>query len=194
MTVLLLILLVIVLLVVLGVGVFAFALARSSKSAGASGASIAGVGVVVPGSWAGSHDPEARLHRRVRDAVTALDATIGTSGIAQIDERARLMVSAQELDQRLVTIWALPAAAKPQPLAEVERGVAALESGAASVALSSSDGAAGRAQEAADSIGGYAPVSPPPVSTPPAPPVPDITPQQPAERRDRRDPPSSLAE
>ncbi|MCF8608610.1 hypothetical protein L5G28_00300 [Gordonia sp. HY285] len=191
MTVLLVVVLVIVLLAVLGGGAFAFALVRSSKSA-PSGAAIGGVGVVVPKSWAGSHDPEARLHRRIRDAVAALDATIGTSGIAQIDDRARLMVSAQELDQRLVTIWALPAAARAQPLAEVEHGVAALESAAASVALSSSDGAVGRAQDAAGSLGGYAgeaPASPPQV----VPPVPDITVQQPAERRDRRDPPSNLA-
>lgn len=187
MTVIGILLLVIVLLVLIGAGVFVFALARSSKSTMTANAAIPGVDVAVPASWGGSHDPEARLHRRIRDAVAALDATLGTSGIAQIDDRARLMVSAQELDQRLVTIWALPATAKARPLAEVEQGVAALESAATSVALEPGDGAVGRTQDAAGLVGDQA-------KPPTTPPVPDVTPPEPAEGPDRRDPPSSLAE
>ncbi|MGO3327381.1 hypothetical protein [Gordonia sp. (in: high G+C Gram-positive bacteria)] len=187
MTTVAILLLVIVLLVVIGAGVFVFSLARSSKSAMAANAAIPGVDVAVPASWGGSHDPEARLHRRIRDAVRALDDTIGMSGVAQIDDRARLMVSAQELDQRLVTIWSLPASAKQQPLAEVEDAVAALEASAASVALEPGDGAVRRAQ---DTAGGIADRAAPPT----APPVPDVTSQQPAERHDREDPPSNLAE
>lgn len=182
MTVLLLAALVVVLLVVMGIGVFVFALARSSKAKAVASATIPGVDVAVPASWAGSHDPEARLHRRIRDAVAALDATIGTSGVAQIDDRAKLMVSAQELDQRLVTIWALPKQAKPQPLAEAEQGVAALESAATAVALAPGDGAVGRVRDAADGIGRYA--------TPPE--VPNPIPDQPA--ADRREPPTGIAE
>ena len=186
------VLLLIALFVLIGAGVFVFALARSSKSGSSkeglsTSAAIPGVDVAVPASWGGSHDPEARLHRRIRDAVNALDATIGMSGIAQIDDRARLMVSAKELDERLVTIWSLPASAKPQPLAEVEQGVAALESAAASVALEPGDGAVERTKDTAGGIGDRA-------APPTVPPVPDVTSQQPAERRDREDPPSSLAE
>ncbi|MCF8604033.1 hypothetical protein L5I01_11760 [Gordonia sp. HY442] len=198
MTVIGIVLLLIALFVLIGAGVFVFALARSSKSGSSkeglsTSAAIPGVDVAVPASWGGSHDPEARLHRRIRDAVSALDATIGMSGmsgmsgIAQIDDRARLMVSAKELDERLVTIWSLPASAKPQPLAEVEQGVAALEAAAASVALEPGDGAVERTKDTAGGIGDRA-------APPTVPPVPDVTSQQPAERRDREDPPSSLAE
>ncbi|MCF8571104.1 hypothetical protein L5G32_12580 [Gordonia sp. HY002] len=192
MTVIGIVLLLIALFVVIGAGVFVFALARSSKSGSSkeglsTSAAIPGVDVAVPASWARSHDAEARLHRRIRDAVAALDATIGMTSVGQIDDRAQLMVSARELDERLVTIWSLPAPSKTQPLAEADQGVAALESAASSVALESGDGAVGRAQDAAAGIGGQA-------APPAVPPVPDVTPPQPAEPRDRKDPPSSLAE
>lgn len=35
---------------------------------------IPGVPTNAPASWAGSHDPEARMHRRLRDALAALRA------------------------------------------------------------------------------------------------------------------------
>ncbi|GAA4682573.1 hypothetical protein [Gordonia humi] len=165
MTVLVLVILLVLALVVAGVGLFAFALARSSKKTMVQNAVIPGVAVAVPAEWGGSHDPEARLHRRIRDAVAALDATIGMTGVDQIDVRARLMVSAQQLDERLVAIWSLPRQARQAPLAEVESGVAALESEAAAVASSSDD-----------ALGGY-------VSPPAMPPVRDITDPAPDQRR-----------
>ena len=180
-----LIVLIVAVLVIAGLGgAFAFALMNSSKKTLAANAAIPGVDVVVPESWGGSHDPEARLHRRIRDAVRALDATIASTTAAQIDDRARLLVSAHELDERLVAIWSLPAAAKPAALAEVEQGVAALEAAAAQTALSASDGAVGRVPSGGSSG----------VEIPPLPQVPDVTPPQPAEREDRREPPSSLAQ
>lgn len=172
-TILILIVVALVVFLVIG-GVFAIALARSAKKQLAASASIPGIDIAVPASWAGSHDPEARLHRRIRDALAALDATAGRSGAAEIDDRARLFVSASELDERLVAIWSLPANAKPGPLAEVERGVQALESGAQTVALSSGDGAVGRAEATAEHIDRFsrpAPAAPPnlpPVAEPPA--------------------------
>ncbi|QRY61921.1 hypothetical protein JVX90_16165 [Gordonia sp. PDNC005] len=153
---------------------FAVALARSGKKSQAAATHIPGVDVVVPASWAGSHDPEARLHRRIRDAAKALDATIGNADVAQLDERARLLLTARELDQRLVTIWALPANAKADPLAAVERGISEFEEAAAATTL--------------------APGLDSGLSAPPTlPPIPPLPPQ-PAERRDRPEPPAGLAQ
>jgi len=153
---------------------FAVALARSGRKSQAAAIHIPGVDVSVPASWAGSHDPEARLHRRIRDAAKALDATIGNADVTQLDERARLLITARELDQRLVTIWALPANAKADPLAAVDRGISDFEKAAASITLAPGLDAG--------------------LSTPPTlPPIPPLPPQ-PAERRDQPEPPAGLAQ
>ncbi|GEE00022.1 hypothetical protein nbrc107696_04680 [Gordonia spumicola] len=155
---------------------FGVALARSGTKAQAQGARIPGVDVVVPVSWAGSHDPEPRLHRRIRDAAAALDKTIGMADVAQLDERARLLVTAQELDQLLVTISTLPANAKAEPLARAEAQVAQFERDAAAIA----------AAPGLDAGLGYAP---------PSPPLPPLPRQEPAPRRDDTpEPPAGLAQ
>ena len=111
------------------------ALASGSLKASRKSAAIPGVDVSVPKEWTLGHDPEARLHRRVAAAVSALDDTIGQAGVADLESRARLMNDAADIDRTLVTIWSLPRTAKPAALAEVEPRVAALESAATTQAL-----------------------------------------------------------
>ncbi|ALG86011.1 hypothetical protein [Gordonia phthalatica] len=111
------------------------ALALGSVKASRKNAAIAGVDVTVPQEWALGHDPEARLHRRIAAAVSALDDTIGQAGVADLELRARLMNDAADLDRTLVSIWSLPRDAKPAALADVEPRVAALESAATQQAL-----------------------------------------------------------
>lgn len=121
---------------VLGGGIaIALMLARSSQQAQKRSATIPGIDVVVPQEWALGHDPEARLHRRIAAVVSSLDGTIGRADVDALQTRAQLMVDATTLDNRLVAIWALPRAAKPAALAEVESDIAALETAATAAVL-----------------------------------------------------------
>lgn len=111
------------------------ALASGSAKASRQNAAIAGVDVAVPQEWALGHDPEARLHRRIAAAVSALDDTIGQAGVVDLESRARLLNDAADLDRTLVAIWSLPRESKPAALAEVEPRIAVLEAAATQQAL-----------------------------------------------------------
>ena len=88
-------------------------------------------GVEVPASWARSHDPEARLHRRVRQVVTALGALPDDGAAA--DVRGAVARAAAALDERLVAVAALPTRVKAEPLAHVTTEVEGLEAAVAEV-------------------------------------------------------------
>ena len=91
----------------------------------------AGRPTLAPPSWALSHDPEARLHRRLRDAVAAL-ATVstvetGTSLILRVD----LEQGAADLDDHLVAISRLPPADRAARLQTAAAAVECIEAGVA---------------------------------------------------------------
>jgi hypothetical protein len=103
--------------------------------------SIAHDNQVVPGmpsnappSWAGSHDPEARLHRRLRDAVRALRAVNAYDTAASVNLRAGLEQSALAVDNHLIAIAALPQPHRDQALADATASVEAVEAGVAQYA------------------------------------------------------------
>lgn len=129
-------LLVVALLVaVVGVAAGGIALARGSKrSFDAQNVIVEGVDTGAPAEWAGAHTPEARLHRRIRDAVRALQANAALSG-GLAEARVRLEAEAVEIDRRLVAAAALPESVRAEPLAKVEAAVVALEQAAADAAL-----------------------------------------------------------
>ncbi|WP_207839196.1 hypothetical protein [Williamsia soli] len=81
-----------------------------------------------PASWAGSHDPEARLHRRIRDALALLrsDPKLDYDG-ARIDARVRIEIAATELDDRLITAAQSPQRLRGPLVAHAETSVAELE-------------------------------------------------------------------
>lgn len=125
---------IVVLIAILGFAVGAAAL--SARSANRRRAQlIPGMTTGVPDSWAGSHDPEPRLHRRIRDALAALRANpqLEYDGIL-IDARVRLESAAAEFDARLVALSQLPAASKTDLLADAESAVGQLESAVAGLA------------------------------------------------------------
>jgi hypothetical protein len=84
--------------------------------------------------WAGAHSPEARLHRRLRDAVAALQASPGLDEAGLFESRVAFEQEALALDEQLATVAALPENGRAEPLAEVAKAVDSLEKAAASLA------------------------------------------------------------
>ena len=119
-----------ILLFAAGIGI---GLAVARAGGGGRRAGIAGGtgGVAVPASWTRSHDPEARLHRRIRQVATAL-AALPADGVAA-DVRDKVERAAGALDERLVAVAALPERVKAEPLAHVTREVEGLEEAVADV-------------------------------------------------------------
>ncbi|APA99226.1 hypothetical protein [Nocardia seriolae] len=92
---------------------------------------VPGTPTRAPASWAGSHDPEPRLHRRLRDAMTALRTANSLDDGTTIVLRAELEQAALAWDDRLVAIAALPAAARDDQRATATKGVETIESAVA---------------------------------------------------------------
>lgn len=88
---------------------------------------VPGVDTRAPKSWAGAHTPEAKLHRRLRDAVRALHAGPLADDTLLLDLRVTLEQQALAIDDRLIAVAALPDRVRAQPLAQVEAAVRAIE-------------------------------------------------------------------
>lgn len=125
------ILVVLVALAVIG----AVVVARSNRTSFAkSNEVVPGVPSRAPASWAGDHTPEARLHRRLRDAVAALPPR---DDLTRFEARASLEQHALSVDDQLVAVAALPERVRGEQLALVVAAVDALEAGV--VALTASN-------------------------------------------------------
>lgn len=92
---------------------------------------IPGTPTRAPASWAGSHDPEPRLHRRLRDAMTAVRTANSLDDGTTIVLRAELEQAALAWDDRLVAIAALPATAREEQRATAAKGVETIEAAVA---------------------------------------------------------------
>ncbi len=135
MALLLLLLVLAVLVLIGGVAAILVVISRHQKQSIAYDNEIVpGIPSNAPQSWAGSHDPEAKLHRRLRDAVRALRAVNAYDTAASVQLRAGLEQSALAVDHHLVAIAGIPAAHRAQPLAEATTMVEAIESGVAQYA------------------------------------------------------------
>jgi len=130
------------------VGAYALA-SRSKKDFADANQVIPGRPTRAPASWAGSHDPEAVLHRRLRDAMAALRANqrFDDDG-ALLDVRVELEAQALVLDDELVSVAALPQAHRHDPLARVTEAVDAIEAAVAELASRSAVESVPRLQEA----------------------------------------------
>jgi hypothetical protein len=153
---------------------------RSRKEFKDANVVVPGRPTPAPGSWAGSHDPEARLHRRRRDAMTALRAnqSFDDDG-GLLDLRVDLEQQALALDERLVAVAALPEASKGQALFDIESAVAMVESAVASLATRSVGEVRPQVERAVDRVDERtsmleqvrAQLEALPATTPPAPPL-----------------------
>ncbi len=125
---------VVLVLVVLSAVVAATVVVRNNKR------SFAEANVVVPGTttkapaaWAGAHTPEARLHRRLRDAVAALRANPAMEDAFMLDARVSLEQQALAVDERLIAVAALPEGVRADKLASVGDAVDAVEAAVAAL-------------------------------------------------------------
>ncbi len=114
-------------------GVLALA-RRQRKSMAADNEIIPGRRTRAPASWARSHDPEARLHRRLRDAMTALHTINAIDDGTTIVLRAGLEQSALAVDDQLVAISVLPQPHRDQRLPEATEAVEGIEDAVAQYA------------------------------------------------------------
>ncbi len=80
-----------------------------------------------PQSWAVSHDPEARLHRRLRDAMAALRAVNAIDTGSTIVLRADLEQTAIALDDQLVAVAQLTPPQREDLLAAITTAVESVE-------------------------------------------------------------------
>lgn len=100
---------------------------------------VPGTATRAPASWAGAHTPEARLHRRLRDAVTALRANPAMEDAWALESRVSLEQHAVAVDERLIAVAALPEGVRTEPLRTVIAAVDAVEAAVASLASSGLD-------------------------------------------------------
>jgi hypothetical protein len=100
------------------------------------------VATTAPAAWAGTHTHEARLHRRLRDAVAAGRAVSDPDG-SLIAARTELERSAVEVDEHLVALSKLSERERSTRMPAATAAVASVEAGAAQLADARSHGADG---------------------------------------------------
>lgn len=116
-----------------GAGVGAIAM-RQKRNFATANEIVPGRATSAPAAWAGAHSPEAKLHRRLGEAVAALRANPTLSDGAFMESRASIENAAQMIDERLIAAAALPRGHREAAIAAVEPDVNALESSVASLA------------------------------------------------------------
>lgn len=92
---------------------------------------IPGRATRAPRSWAVSHDPEAKLHRRLRDAMTALHGADSFDTGSTLVLRADLEQTALNLDDHLVAAAQLTPVHKDELLATITTTVEYIEAAVA---------------------------------------------------------------
>lgn len=94
---------------------------------------IPGVPTSAPKEWAGAHSVEARLHRRLRDAMTAVRANRSLDEPAMVQIRETLEREALAIDEQLIAAAALPPRVRDEPLGQVATAVESIEAAVADV-------------------------------------------------------------
>lgn len=131
-------------------GTLAYVALRNAQDFSDANEVIPGHPTQAPKAWAGAHSREARLHRRLRDAMTALRANRALDEPALVPVREALEREALAVDDRLVAAAALPKGVRDQPLDQVSRAVEAIERAVADVVAQRAPGATGTEQALAD--------------------------------------------
>ncbi|HUF98267.1 MAG TPA: hypothetical protein VMM60_09055 [Ilumatobacter sp.] len=121
--------------VVVGAAVaFGVRLANDSRRAVARGIEVVpGVASQAPAAWAGAHSPEAKLHRRLRDAVASAHTQVELAGSSST-QTASLDQAAVTLSNRLVAAAALPARHRQAAIDEVGTLIGRFEDSVAALA------------------------------------------------------------
>ncbi len=122
-------------LLIVVVGVVAYVALRGAQDFSDANEVIPGVPTKAPTAWAGAHSPEARLHRRLRDSMTALRANRTLDEPALVDVREALEREALAIDEQLIAAAALPARVRDEPMAQIATAVESVEAAVAEVVL-----------------------------------------------------------
>ena len=117
------------------IGTLAYIALRNAQDFSDANEVIPGVPTTAPKEWAGAHSVEARLHRRLRDAMTALRANRSLDEPAMIQVREALEREALAIDEQLVAAAALPQRVRDEPLRQVTAAVESVEATVADVVL-----------------------------------------------------------
>lgn len=102
---------------------------------------VPGVATRAPAAWAGAHTREARLHRRLRDAVAGMRANPVMEDAWMLETRVSLEQKALAIDDRLVAAAALPERVRADALEGVMVAVEALDAAVACLVAGASEGA-----------------------------------------------------
>ncbi|HJV08903.1 MAG TPA: hypothetical protein VJ653_04455 [Acidimicrobiales bacterium] len=125
---------VVLLVLVVSAAVAASVVVRTNKRKFAEANQVVpGSATKAPAAWAGAHSEEARLHRRLRDAVESLRANPVMEDAFMMDARVSLEQQALAVDERLIAVAALPERVRDEPMASVAAAVDALETAVAAV-------------------------------------------------------------
>lgn len=125
------VILILTLLVALAVALAAAIHHRQQRAVTDANQLIPGRPTHAPRSWALSHDPEARLHRRLRDAMGALYAVNAVDTGTTIVLRADLEQTALDLDDHLVAVAQLAPSHRDELLATITTTVQSIEAAVA---------------------------------------------------------------
>jgi hypothetical protein len=123
--------------------VFVVALARRSKRQLAANLEVPpGMPAGAPREWAGSHTPEARMHRRLLGMARTL-AAVPLGDAAAIEQRVDVERRIQELDGRLIALAAAPDDARRAAVSALEPEVATADNEVTALAIGPSPDVAG---------------------------------------------------
>jgi hypothetical protein len=123
--------------------VYIVALARRSKAQLAAGVVVPpGMPEGAPREWAGSHSPEAKMHRRLAGLARTL-AALPLGDAAAIEHKVAVERRIQELDGRLIALAAAPNDARRAAVSALEPEVAAAESEVSALAVGPGPATAG---------------------------------------------------
>ena len=116
-------------------GTIAYVALRNAQDFSDANEVIPGRATRAPKGWAGAHSPEARLHRRLRDAMTSLRTASAMDDPGLLEVRVAIEQETLALDDRLVDVAALPARTRVEPMDEIARAVDSIEAAVADVVL-----------------------------------------------------------
>lgn len=122
-------------LLIIAIGAVAYVALRNAQDFSDANEVIPGVPTQAPKAWAGAHSVEARLHRRLRDSMTALRANRTLDEPALVQVREALEREALAIDDQLVAAAALPQRVRDEPLRQVATAVETVEAAVAEVVL-----------------------------------------------------------
>lgn len=113
---------------------------RSKKDFDDANEVVPGVKSSAPTSWAGAHTPEAKLHRRLGDAVRAARANPRLVELGLAPQTRQIESEALAIDERLVAAGGLPVSHRAAAVDALQQHVIALEDAVATLVTSTTVG------------------------------------------------------